>query len=159
MSRPKRCISLSDTEKLTLQEAIKNHPKYEFRRACQALLWSHKGFSAKEVAGHTEVSQHSVGKWLSAWQELGLVGLMRQKGQGRKPILNLTNSLHQQALSRAVTAHYQDAERIKADLQTALGQSMSRDTVKRFLKKMTTTGDASDVQPNPNKMPKLMLMG
>lgn len=159
MSRTKRCISLSDTEKLTLQEAIKNHPKHEFRRACQALLWSHKGFSAKEVAGHTEVSQHSVGKWLSLWQEQGLVGLMRQKGQGRKPILSLTNSLHQQALNRAVTAHYQDAERIKTDLQTALGKSMSRDTVKRFLKKIIIAGDASDGLPNPSRTLNPMPMG
>ena len=159
MSRQKRCISLSDTEKLTLREALKNHPKHEFRRACQALLWSYKGFSAKEVAAYTEVSQHSIGKWLSVWQEQGLVGLMRQKGQGKKPILSLTNNFHQQALSRALTAHYQDAERIKADLQMALGQTMSRDTVKRFLKKMTTTGDASDARPNPSRMPRPMPMG
>lgn len=159
MSRQKRCITLSESEQLTLREALKNHPKHEFRRACQSLLWSHKGFSAKEVASHAEVSPHSVGKWLTLWQEQGLVGLMRQKGQGRKPILSSTNSLHQQALSQAVSAHYQDAERIKADLQTALGQSMSRDTVKRFLKKMTTTGDASDARPNPSKTPTPMLMG
>lgn len=159
MSRQKRCITLSDTEQLTLREAIKNHPKHEFRRACQALLWSHKGFSAKEVAVHTDVSQHSVGKWLSLWQERGLVGLMRQKGQGRKPILSLTNRLHQQALNRAVTAHYQDAERIKADLQTALGKSMSRDTVKRFLKKIIIAGDASDARPNLSRTLRSMPMG
>lgn len=154
MSRLKRCVSLSDAEQLTLREAIKNHPKHEFRRSCQALLWSHKGFSAKEVAEHTEVSQHSVGKWLTSWQEQGLVGLMRQKGQGRKPILSLTNLAHQHYLTKAVSAHYQDAERIKADLQTALGQSLSRDTVKRFLKKMIIAGDASDAPPNPSRTPK-----
>jgi len=154
MSRLKRCVSLSDAEQLTLREAIKNHPKHEFRRSCQALLWSHKGFSAKAVAEYAEVSQHSVGKWLTNWQEQGLVGLMRQKGQGRKPMLSLTNPAHQQYLTKAVGTHYQDAERIKADLQTALGQSMSRDTVKRFLKKMIITGDASDGLPNLNRMPK-----
>lgn len=158
MSRQKRCITLSDAEQLTLREAIKNHPKHEFRRCCQALLWSHKGCSAKEVAEQAEVSQHSVGKWLTSWQEQGLVGLMRQKGQGRKPILSLTNPAHQLHLSKAVSAHYQDAERIKADLQTALGQSMSRDTVKRFLKKMIIAGDAFGGPPNPNRTPEPMLM-
>lgn len=158
MSRQKRCISLSDTEQLTLREAIKNHPKHEFRRVCQALLWSHKGYSAKEVARHTEVSQHSVGKWLTSWQELGLAGLMRQKGQGRKPILSLTNPVHQHHLTKAVAAHYQDAQRIKADLQTALGQAMSHDTVKRFLKKIIIAGDASDGPPNPSRIHLLMPM-
>ena len=159
MSRQKRCVTLSEPEQLTLREAIKNHSKYEFRRACQSLLWSHKGFSAKEVANQVKLAPHSVGKWLTNWQQQGIVGLMHQKGQGRKPILSLTNPIHQQQLTKAVSAHYQDAQRIKTDLEQALGQTMSRDTVKRFLKKMTTPGDASDARPNPNKMPKLMPMG
>jgi len=154
----KRCIELSDPEQLTLREGIKNHPKYEFRRCCQALLWSHKGWAAKAVASELEVCPQTVGHWLTNWQEAGLVGLMRQQGQGRKPILSVTNNAHQQALDKAVDAHYQDSERIKVELQTALGLSMSRDTVKRFLKKTIIRGrfgvpTASGGQPNPSRTP------
>lgn len=115
--------------------ATATRPKHEFRRSCQALLWSAKGWSAKTIAAELEVCQLSVSSWLTAWQQKGLVGLMRQKGQGSKPILSISNSVHQQALKKAVSVHYQDAGRIKIDLEQALGQPMSQDTVKRFLKK------------------------
>lgn len=96
----KRCIELTDNEQLTLREGIKYHPKHEFRRCCQALLWSAKGWSVKAIATELEVCQVSVSSWLTNWQQQGLVGLMRQTGQGRKPILCLTNATHQQALKR-----------------------------------------------------------
>lgn len=138
---------------MTLREGIKNHPKHEFRRCCQALLWSHKGWSAKEVARELEVCQQTVGHWLTNWQNIGLVGLMRHQGQGRKPILSVSNGAHQQALDKAVKAHYQDAERIKVELQEALGMPMSRDTVKRFLKKTIIRGTASGGRPSPGRTP------
>lgn len=149
----KRCVQLTDAEQLTLREGIKNHPKHEFRRCCQALLWSHKGMAAKTIAAQLEVCQQTVGNWLTAFEQDGLVGLMRQKGQGRRPILSITNTDHQQALINAVVTHYQDAGRIQAHLQVALGQPMSRDTVKRFLKKTITLTTAYAEAPNPIKIP------
>ena len=149
----KRCIELTDSELLTLREGIKQHPKHEFRRACQALLWSHKKWAAKTIATELEVCPQTVGSWLTAWQEDGLVGLMRQKGQGRKPILSLTNTAHQHALTKAVDNHYQDAERIKVELQQIIGQSISKDTVKRFLKKTIMPGTAFGARLNLNKTP------
>ena len=149
----KRCIELTDTEQLTLREGIKYHPKHEFRRSCQALLWSAKGWSVKAIATELEVCQVSVSSWLTNWQQQGLVGLRRQKGQGRKSILSVSNSAHQQALLRAVSTHYQDAGRIKVDLEKALGQPMSRDTVKRFLKKTITPGTGFGEPPNLFKIP------
>ena len=154
----KRCIELTDDQQLTLREAIKYHPKHEFRRGCQALLWSHKNWAAQTIAAELEVCPQTIGNWLTAWQEDGLVGLMRQKGQGRKPILSLTNASHQQALTKAVDNHYQDAARIRTELEAVLGQPMSRDTVKRFLKKTILPGRvgapiASAGRPNLNKTP------
>ncbi|MBD2705475.1 helix-turn-helix domain-containing protein [Spirosoma sp. BT702] len=149
----KRCIELTDLEQFTLREGLKYHPKHEFRRACQALLWSQKGWSVKAIATELEVCQLSVSSWLNRWQDQGLVGLMRQKGQGRRAILSLTNAAHQKALKQAVATHYQDAGRIKIDLEKALGQSMSRDTVKRFLKKTITLGTDFGEALNPFKIP------
>lgn len=149
----KRCIQLTDSEQLTLREGLKYHPKHEFRRGCQALLWSHKGWAAKVIATQLEVCQQTVSNWLTAFEQDGLVGLMRQKGQGRRPILAITNETHQQALTKAVAAHYHDAGRIQAHLQETLGQPMSRDTVKRFLKKTITPTTAYAEAPKRNKIP------
>jgi len=150
MSR-KRHIQLTDAEQLTLQEGVKNHAKHEFRRAAQALLWNHKGWVLKTIATALEVCPQTVSNWLTAFEQQGLAGIMRQKGQGRKPMLSLTNESHQQALKKAVAAHYQDAGRIQAELQITLGRPMSRDTVKRFLKKMITPTIAYGVAPKPAK--------
>lgn len=76
---------------------------------------------------------------------------MRQKGQGRRAILSVTNTAHQQALKQAVAAHYQDAGCIKTELEEALGQPLSRDTVKRFLKKTITAGTGFGEPLNPFK--------
>lgn len=147
MSRRKRTIDLTDAERLTLREGSKHHPKHEFRLRCQALLLSGKGWSAKAIAQHLEVGQHAVGNWFNHWEKQGLVGLMRQGGQGRKPKLSLANEAHQQTLAQAVGHHYQDVARIKAELEASLGFPMSVDTVKRFLKKTITLGTASGAQP------------
>jgi hypothetical protein len=61
-------------------------------------------------------------------------------------------------LGTAEGTYYQDSERIKVELQTALGLSMSRDTVKRFFKKTIIRGrfgvpTASGGQPNPSRTP------
>ena len=149
----KRCIELTESEQITLREGIKYHSKHEFRRCCQALLWSHKGWSVKAIATELEVCQVSVSSWLTNWQNQGVVGLMRQKGQGRRTILSVTNTAHQQALKQAVATHYQDAGRIKTDLEKALGQSLSRDTIKRFLKKTITPGTDFGEPLNPFKIP------
>ena len=63
----KRCIELTDSELSTLRESIKHHPKHEFRRACQALLWSHKQWAAKTIAAELDVCPQTVGYWLTAW--------------------------------------------------------------------------------------------
>jgi transposase len=145
MSRRKRTIELSEPERITLREGSKHHPKHEFRIRCQALLLSGKGWSVKAIAHHLEVGEHAVSYWFTHWENQGLVGLMRQTGQGRKPKLSVSNQVHQQTLAQAVGHHYQDIARIKAELEASLGFSMSVDTVKRFLKKTITLGTASDV--------------
>lgn len=152
MSRRKRLIALSEPERLTLGEGSKYHPKHEFGTRCQALLLSGKGWSVQAIAQHLEVRSHTVGNWFTQWEQVGLMGLLRQPGQGRKPILSLTNSMHQQVLQEAVSTHYQDASRIQAELERALGQSMSRDTVKRFLKRIITPGIDSVELASPTKI-------
>lgn len=86
----KRCIELTDSEQLTLREGLKYHHTHEFRRCCQTLLWRHKGWAAKAIATQIEVCQQTVSNWLSAFEQDGLAGLTRQKGQGRRPILSIT---------------------------------------------------------------------
>lgn len=152
MSRKQRYISLIESEAITLRFGSKYHFKHEFRERCQALLLSNKGWSIKQLAEHFEVVPHRVGRWFSDWESNGLMGLMRQSGQGRKTILGLDNQVHTQALAQAVHQYYQDVGRIKAELQTQLQLEMSNDTVKRFLKKIISPTTACARQQNLGKI-------
>ena len=152
----KRYIELSKSEEETLRSGSKYHGKHEFRQRCQALLLSKKGRSIKQLAEHFEVGAHSLTNWFNDWEKQGLVGLMRQRGQGRKAILGLDSRPHTQALARAVDQHYQDVGRIKAELEVQLELEMSHDRVKRFLKKIISPTTASARQPSPAKIPSSM---
>lgn len=143
MKWKKRYIQLSEAEELTLRSGVKNHPKSEFRRKCQALLLSHRGLAMRQICEVLEVSQTSLCSWFSQWEAKGICGLQRSKGQGRKPILRVEEAAHQKALVRAQTAHYQDVKSIQSALIKELKLGMSTDTVKRFLKKIITPGAAS----------------
>ncbi len=73
---------------------------------------------------------------MRAWETSRFSSLARKVGQGRKPILTVTNALHTDVLDKAVEAHRQDVKAIQAELIQSLEVPMSTDTVKRFLKKL-----------------------
>ena len=142
MSRKKRFIRLSNTELITLQEGRKNGKKYQFRDRCHCLILSHQGKEVKEISEILEVSVLTVYLWFNRWELNGIVGLMNQPGQGRKPKLSLENDEHVKAIEQLIEVHYQDAERIRIELEQQFDLSLSPDTVKRYLKKMTFDGAA-----------------
>ena len=143
MSRKEKHIDLIESEQITLREGAKYHPKVEFREKCRALLLNQAGATIKQIATHLGVNHNTVGNWINAWQTAGIVGLNRKIGQGRSPILSVTNANHIQQLDKAVETHSQNVKAIQAELEKELNTSMSSDTVKRFLKKIIIHGDAS----------------
>lgn len=152
MSRRKRYIKfIESAEETTLKEGFSHHPKAEFRQKANALLMSHKGLSIDFIAHFCDVNINTVGKWFTAWEKEGIVGLMRQSGQGRKPILKVSNAEHIEALDKAVETHYQDVKGIQKALESQLQTPMSQDTVKRFLKKIITHGAEYGVVPTKDK--------
>jgi transposase len=140
MSGHKRYLKLIEAEEITLKEGLSHHPKAEFRQRANALLMSHSGLSIAFISKFNDVNINTVGRWFTCWEKEGIVGLMRQVGQGRKPILKLSNTEHIAALDKAVETHYQDVKGIQMALESQLQTPMSQDTVKRFLKKIITHG-------------------
>jgi transposase len=152
MSRKNKYIQLSEPEEITLTEGLHHHPKAEFRQKSNALLMSHKGLTISFIASFFRVKPHTIGVWFKDWETEGLCGLRRMKGQGRKSILKVSNQAHITALDVAVEKHYQDVERIKTDLESSLKMNMSKDTVKRFLKKIITHGEEFAAVPIKDKI-------
>ena len=144
MSRKQKHIDLSESEQGTLLRDSKYHQKPEHRERSRAILLNHAGVSIKQIADHLKVSHITVGKWLIAWEHYKFDSLDRKKGQGRRSILIITNSVHVETLDKAVEIHRQNVKGIQAELIKSLEMPMSSETVKRFLKKIIIHGDASD---------------
>lgn len=143
MSRKKRFVSLTETELTTLQEGRKNGKKYQFRDRCQCLILSHQGKEVKELSQIFGVAPLTVYVWFNRWELNGIAGLMNRPGQGRKVKLSLDNGQHVRLLEQLVEDHYQDVERIRDELEKKFDLTLSKDTVKRYLKKTTFDGAAS----------------
>lgn len=112
MSRKEKHIDLIESEQITLREGAKYHPKVEFREKCRALLLNQAGVTIKQIATHLDVNHNTVGNWINAWETAGIIGLNRKIGQGRNPILSVTNANHIQQLDKAVETHSQNVKAI-----------------------------------------------
>ena len=152
MSRKKRFIKLIDSEIMTLEEGHKNGKKYQFRNRCHCLLLSHQGYEISQLSEIFQVSRLSIYKWFNVWEQAGIAGLMNRPGQGRKPKLSLDNSEHVEATEKLVEDNYHDVERIRIELEERFDLSLSPDTVKRYLKKITSDGAAFDAVLKKDKI-------
>jgi transposase len=136
--RKKRFVEkLSKSETTTLEQGSKYGKSPDFRQRCQILLISNRGYEVRQIMDILNVNTKTVYAALRCWNEHGLAGLMRRKGQGRKSILRLNNPSHVKAVKNAVEKHnhnYSKAlEEIKAELSI---EQISEKSLSRFLKKM-----------------------
>lgn len=83
----KRVEKISETEEANLKDIKKKHPKYRERERAAGILLSYRGYSPQEIGAIFEVSDRMVYNWIDNFNAYGIMGLMTQKGQGRKPIL------------------------------------------------------------------------
>jgi transposase len=129
----KKYIKLAQEEILTLQEGHKTHPCYQVRNRCQCLLLSHQGKEVKELAAIFSVIALTIYSWFYRWEEKSLVGLLNEKGRGRKPILLQTES---EQIKTQVQANAQQLNVARGVLKAELNKEFSHKTLKRFLKKL-----------------------
>jgi transposase len=135
----KKYIQLNQEELLTLQEGHKNHPCYQVRNRCQCLLLSHQGKEVKELASIFSVIPLTIYSWFYRWEGKGLVGLLNEKGRGRKPILLQTES---EKIKSKVQANAQQLKVARRELKAELNKEFSHKTLKRYLKKLVEDGSA-----------------
>lgn len=145
----KKYIKLTQEEIITLQEGRKNHYSYQFRDRCHCLLLSNEGKQVKEIAGILQVSTISIYSWFQRWQEKGIVGLLNQKGQGRKAILLQSEG---EKIKQKVQANAQQLKLAREELKKELNKEFSDKTLKRYLKKLVQDGNAGEKASNPNRM-------
>jgi transposase len=130
-------------QKQALEEGYKKGKSHSFRNRCQAILLSHQGHSVQQLARVFQVRDLSIYKWMNRFEDGGVKGLQNQPGRGRKALLKLENQFHVQVVEAQIEQQNQRVKLAKEQIEKQLGHSLSESTLKRFLKKVATSGNAS----------------
>lgn len=128
----KQIAPLTEAEQVTLTEAYRNHWSFRVRQRAHALLLNHRGYSMARIHELFEVQHETVSRWLQRWQSEGLTGLLDQERSGRPPILDDTDVA---VLLEAIHRNPHQIKVARDELCEKTGKPVSRDTVKRTLKK------------------------
>ena len=137
----KKYIKLTSEEIITLQQGRKNHTLHQFRDRCHCLLLSNEGKEVKEIAQILQVSTITIYNWFHRWEEKGIVGLLNQKGQGRKAILLQSE---RETIKEKVQANAQKLKQAGEELKKELNKEFSDKTLKRYLKKLVEDGNVGE---------------
>jgi len=145
MSRKKRYIKkLTEEQKSSLEKEYKTGTTHTYRRKCRSILLSNSGKSIPEIAEQLETTAHSIYIWFNAYEKGGLDALKLKPGRGRKPKLSIDNEVQVSKIKKSLTKDAQNLNQLLAELEEAFSLSMSKKTLKRFLKNLVTDGNVSD---------------
>jgi transposase len=123
-------LSQDDTNQL--KTLIKTSPTFRIRQRAHAILLSAKGYKINTLADIFDVDRDTISQWIKNWGCVGIVGLADHTKPGRPPKMSAHEE--EQALKIILESPQQVKAAIpKIDMQ--LGKKVSRDWVKRLLKK------------------------
>lgn len=120
-----------DTRHL-LKRIYKNSRKHEVRQKAKCLLLSFQGYSIIELSEIFEVHFNTIYAWFNAWETEKLLSLYHAKGQGRKPKINADS---QELVAKMIAENPKQIDKIIVALSDEKSIKVSRNTVKRLLKK------------------------
>ncbi len=84
----RRKFYLTDSERMTLEDGSKHHPKFHFRQRCQTLLLCSDGELIEDVADLFSIRTRTIYTWMDRWRDMGISGLGILKGRGLKSKLS-----------------------------------------------------------------------
>ena len=132
MKTPTRFVAeLTEEQREELRELMKTANE-QVRRRAHAVLLSSRGYSVDRIADIYEVDRDTVSHWLDHWEDDGTTGLHDQEGRGRKTTLN---QKEQKQAIKIVEKDPRSSKRSLTKIEEKTGKKISRDTLKRILKK------------------------
>jgi len=132
MKTPTRFVNeLSEEQREELRELMKTANE-QVRRRAHAVLLNSRGYSVDRIADIYEVDRDTVSHWLEHWEDDGTTGLHDQAGRGRKPTLN---EKEQKQAIKIVEKDPRSSKRSLTKIEEKTGKKISRETLKRILKK------------------------
>ena len=109
--------------------------KRTFKRI-QSVKLNAKGYSIPQISGLLDVHYNSVYIWITQYEKEGVAGLKDHPISGRPPILTEADK---QLVEKLIRETPQQPKVVLAKVESELGKSISRDTLKRTLKSLNRT--------------------
>jgi|SRR5215212_1760263 len=134
-------IDLNEKQRAQLERGYRNGNTHVFRLRCQMVLLKADGRKSQEIADILGLCQQAVNGWLWRYKNDSIKGLQTKPGQGRAPILSLSQDAALVRLS--VTEHRQRISQARGELEQTLGKQFSDRTLRRFLKNCVADINAS----------------
>ena len=131
MSKPATLfvLPLAEVEHLSLQAMYRHHGNHYTRLRAHSVLLSSEGWSVREIATILTVNRQSVARWLNAWEEKGLCGLIEKPRSGRPKRLEEAESEFVLAL---VNDEPRSLKKALSLLQEQSGKTISPKPLKRL---------------------------
>ena len=141
--RPAIVLELTAAQRQALEQWIRSWDTAPVvRLRCQLILLKAKGRTAQDIGSIVGMCKLSVHHWIERYRTEGINGLLTQKGQGRKPLLNMEADAPAVILS--VKAHRQSVRAAKATYEANGGKRVSEDSFRAFLKALATPISVSE---------------
>lgn len=127
-----KVIELTKEQREELEKGYREGKTHSFRQRCQMILLKSEKRTSLEVVSILGSCEMTVNNWLKRYERSGIEGLRTRDGRGRKSILRVEDL---ELVKAQVKASRQKISVAQAELETSLGKSFSRTTLKRYLKK------------------------
>jgi transposase len=141
MKVPTKFVKTLSAEDLTnLIEKHQTSDNFRIRNRSHAVLLSFEQFPLNEIARICRVDRDTVSRWIDSWNEFGLNGLEDEEKPGRPPILTLEEQ------DKAFAVAMQNPKfphRQLGEIKRETGKEISRDTLKKLVKKKIISGKGS----------------
>lgn len=134
--------TLTESELLTIEQAIKNNPNLRVRQRAQILRLLHKGHRPDEVADLLAISQGQVYWWYKRWRQEGLEGLGDKERSGRPQVddeayrQKLVEVLETEPHELGYGFNVWDTPRLMAHMEKETGVTMTDRTFRNVLDRM-----------------------
>lgn len=134
-----RIINLIPHQRKELEDGYRNGPTHAFRKRCQLVLLKSQKRSAKQVSHILDCAQLTVNNWLTRYDREGVDGLKTKPGRGGKS--KLVIEIDADLVKDTVKKHRQEVQKDNTEIETHIGQPLSQQTLRRFLKMVADTSD------------------
>lgn len=114
-----------------------------FRKKCHCILLSNSGKNKIELSSFFQVSEHSILQWFKLWEKGGIEALQLKAGRGRKAKLDIKASKHVEKVKKLIENEPKNLNQVQAQIAQDLGVEVCKKTIKRFLKNLNTSSNAS----------------